>query len=328
MEISQNPMTKMSPKDFFLNLGAMVSLYAVSISLIKLLFEIINRVFRDALSEGYYMVGYYSTGIRWSIAFILIVFPLYIFISWYLGKIFSTEPAKKDLGIRKWLIYLTLFVTGIAVIVDLITLVNYFLNGEITTRFAFKVLAVFIVSGMIFAYYLYDLKSASGSKGHKIFSYISIALVLLSLIGGFFIIGSPMRQRDVRFDQRRVSDLQNIQYQVLNRWQIKGEIPKNLDELSDSISGYTAPVDPLTGEKYSYSKINDTSFKLCSNFSLSSKEANGGDYLTKNGNGVYYAVDSSMPYYPNEQNWNWNHEKGNSCFERTIDKTIYPVRKN
>ena len=35
-------------------------------------------------------------------------------------------PEKLSLGVRKWLIYLTLFIAGAAVIIDLIVLINTF----------------------------------------------------------------------------------------------------------------------------------------------------------------------------------------------------------
>ena len=152
----------------------MVALYVSAVSLLNLLFEIINASFPDALNFSY---DNFSSGMRWSIASLLIVFPLYIFLSWFINKDLATNPLKKNLGIRKWLTYLTLFVAGVAIITDLIMLINTFLGGEITVRFAFKVLAVLIVAGVAFAYYLYDLRRDVGQK---------IKQDKIARLGGFF----------------------------------------------------------------------------------------------------------------------------------------------
>ena len=81
--------------------------------------------------------------------------------------------------------------------------------------------------------------------------------------------GSPFTLRMKRFDERRVSDLQNIQYQIVNFYQRKGELPNRLDELEDPISGFILPRDPNPASfvgynpgVYGYIKVSDLSFKL------------------------------------------------------------------
>ena len=212
---------KTAPKDFFVFIGSMIALYASAVSLLNLLFEIINASFPDALNFSY---DRFSSGMRWSIASLLIVFPIYIFLSWFINKDLTDNPLKKNLGIRKWLTYLTLFVAGVTIITDLIMLINTFLGGEITARFAFKILAVLIVAGAAFTYYLYDLRRDVGQKSSKMKMLVwAVSFgVLASIVGGFFIMGSPLTLRMKRFDERRVNDLQNIQYQIVNYYQRKG----------------------------------------------------------------------------------------------------------
>ena len=274
---------KTTPKDFFVFIGAMVALYASAVSLLNLLFEIINASFPDALNFSY---DRFSSGMRWSIASLLIVFPLYIFLSWFINRDLAVNPLKKNLGIRKWLTYLTLFIAGVTIITDLIILSTLFFGGEITARFAFKVLAMLIVAGVIFAYYLYDLRRDVGQKSSqmKMLVWAVSFGVLASIIGGFFIIGSPFTLRMKRFDERRVNDLQNIQYQIVNFYQRKGVLPNSLDELKDPLSGFNIPLDPDTNASYEYEKVTDLptgqaslpagkaglSFKLCADFSLES----------------------------------------------------------
>ena len=315
---------KTAPKDFFVFIGAMAALYASAVSLLNLLFEIINASFPDALNFSY---DRFSSGMRWSIASLLIVFPLYIFLSWFINKDLSANPLKKNLGIRKWLTYLTLFVAGVAIITDLIMLINTFLGGEITARFAFKVLAVLIVAGVIFAYYLYDLRRDVGQKSSqmKMLVWAVSFGVLASIIGGFFIMGSPFTLRMKRFDERRVNDLQNIQYQIVNFYQRKGILPNNLDELKDPIAGFNIPLDPDTNASYEYEKVSDLSngkaglsFKLCAEFSLQSDEQ-------IDSKGISRPVPAF--YGDNTVNENWRHGSGKQCFDQKIDKDLYPILK-
>lgn len=296
---------KTSPKDFFLHVGAILTLYISAISLINLLFEIINTAFPDTLA---YYVDPYSYSLRLSVAALIILYPLYLVLMRFIRVDTETHPEKREVGIRKWLTYLTLFVTGAAVVIDLITLINTFLGGEITARFVLKVLTVLVVASIVFGYYLYDLRVTQtvNLKIVRAFRYGTLLVVLGSIVGSFFVIGSPMTQRDMRFDERRVSDLQTIQWQIINHWQQKGELPKALTDLEDSISGFKVPAGPRPGEVYEYvlnQKAN--SFALCANFATQSSKANG--------------------YYP--QGENWNHGMGKVCFDRVIDKDLYPVRE-
>src|SRR3990170_5950991 len=234
---------KTTPKDFFVFIGAMAALYGSAVSLINLLFEIVNASFPDALSFSY---DNFSSGMRWAIATLIIVFPLYVFLSWFINKDLDVNPLKKNMGIRKWITYLTLFVAGVAIITDFFLLINTFLGGEITARFAFKILAVLVVAGTVFTYYLYDLKRDVGRKSSKmkLLAWVVSFAVLASIVGGFFIMGSPFTLRMKRFDERRVNDLQNIQYQIVNFYQRKGVLPDNLNELKDPIAGFILPRDP------------------------------------------------------------------------------------
>ena len=316
---------KTTPKDFFVFIGAMMALYASAVSLINLLFEIINASFPDPLSFNY---DNFSSGMRWSIASLIIVFPIYIFLSWFINKDLTLNPLKKNLGVRKWLTYLTLFIAGVTIITDLILLINTFLGGEITVRFAFKVLSVLIVAGTVFAYYLYDLKRDVGQKSGKmkLLAWAVSFAVLASIVGGFFIMGSPFTLRMKKFDERRVNDLQNIQYQVVNFYQRKGSLPNNLDELKDPIAGFILPRDPNPADfvgynpgVYGYIKVSDLGFKLCADFSLVSDAQIDSKYMTR-----------PMPVFLGDSylDENWQHSSGRQCFDRKIDKDLYPILKN
>ncbi len=315
MEPTQKPKT--TAKDFFFYLGTVLLLYVSFGSLLALLFNYIDYFFPDALSGGNYYDPY-SAAIRFSLAVLIILFPVFWVATWYLNKDLRANPEKEALGIRKWLLYLTLFAALGIIIGDLVVLVNTFLNGEITTRFVLKVLSVLILAGFALFYYWMDIKGKFIEKPAlgRWLGIIAAIIVLASVVGGFFIIGSPASQRLARFDQQKVGDLQNIQWQVVNFWQAKRKLPQNLAELKDPISGQIIPVDGETGQAYEYSITGPMSFKLCAVFN---KESLTAGYTS----GVREPMPVPTKGVPSIEE-NWQHTAGHICFDRTIDPERYP----
>ncbi|MDO8486421.1 MAG: DUF5671 domain-containing protein [Candidatus Staskawiczbacteria bacterium] len=301
------------PRDVFLHLFAVVTMYWSAISFITLCWQYVNYFFPDILNYGYGYMGF-AGPIRFAVSSLVIVFPLFILISWLLNKIYTKEAQVRESKIRKWLIYLTLFITSLVIIGDLVFVINTFLGGEIKVRFILKALSILLVAGVVFGYYLDDVRRNVPSKSAKYFAFATSIVILILVIGAFFIVGSPMQARLIQFDQQRVGDLQNIQYQIVNYWQRKGQLPQSLTDLNDSISGYVVASDPQTNNSYEYN-IKDAvnlNFELCANFNSNSNLNNA------------KSVSAQTFTYPSGYSDNWNHSAGRVCFERIIDKQLYP----
>src|SRR3989344_7823406 len=133
--------TRTTPKDFFAQLLVTVTLYVSVVSFITLLFAYSEVLLPDALN--YYYDGILSQ-IRWSSSVLLVVFGVYIFLSWLIGREFRQIPEKRELKVRKWLTYFTLFLAAVTIIVDLVTLLYNFYSGEYTGQFILKVLVVLL----------------------------------------------------------------------------------------------------------------------------------------------------------------------------------------
>src|SRR3989344_8092347 len=312
-----NKAEKASPRDVFLHLLAIIGLYFGTFNLLTLLFQYINVAFPDPLQPNF-LAG---EAIRFSLAALIIVYPVFIWVSRFLHKDLAANPEKAEFRIRKWLLYFTLFAAALLIIGDLIALIRSFLGGELSVRFLLKVLAVLVVAGSILGYYRYDLR-----KGTEVFSikakwfvWIVSAIVIAVMITGFFVAGSPFKQRLVRFDQEKVGHLQTVQWQILNFWQQKEELPQSLEELQDPLSGFIVPRDPQTNEPYVYRVTGPLSFELCANFNLSSGEVEIGK--------VRYAYPAP-PVPPEVVDANWEHSPGEKCFERTIDPERYRIEKS
>ncbi len=312
--------TKTSPKDFFLNLGALLALYVSVYAILNLVFSIINYLAPDKLA-GYF----YSNVIAGPISILIILIPSLYAFEYFILKDISVNEAKKNIWVYRWRIFLTLFLAGAVIGVDLIVLINTYLGGEISSRFIYKVIAVLIITGAIFKYYFYTLNENMkwANMAKKTAPWSGLIMVIAAIVTGFVLVGSPAKQRAMRFDSQRVSDLQNIQYQVLSYWQIKNKLPAKLEDMNDSFSGQIVPVDKETGAGFEYNVKKENSFELCANFSL--------DYVDTNGRGDSYYdggyMSSSYPigYFSPTDNWKYN--KGRTCFQRTIDPEKYSIDK-
>jgi len=151
------PRPYLSAKEAFLYLVLFTCLYISAFNFGMLLFQFIERAFLDALYDSYGYDGN-NSAIRLSVASLIIAFPLYLWLTSLFTKAFAKDPAKRDSKVRKWLSYITLFIAASIIIGDLIVLVFNLLGGELTTRFFLKVLVVMLIAGMIFGYYLWDLR--------------------------------------------------------------------------------------------------------------------------------------------------------------------------
>jgi hypothetical protein len=150
------PRPYLSAREAFLYLVLFSTLYLSAYHLGSLFFDFINRAFPDPTARYYEMS--IPDRMRWSISSLIIAFPTFLFVSRHIGRELTRNPVKRLSAIRRWLTYLTLFVTAGVLIGDLITLVYNVLGGELTIRFFLKVLTVATISGTIFGYYLWDLR--------------------------------------------------------------------------------------------------------------------------------------------------------------------------
>jgi len=315
METDHKP--SVTPKDFFLWAGAMTALYVSVVSFLILLFEYIDRSFPDPVTNMY--VDPYSGSIRFAMASIIVLVPLTVVLLRMIRKDIEANPEKKNLWVRRWAIVLTLFVAGVTIAIDLITLVNTFLGGEISVRFGLKVAVVLLVAAAGFMHFYADLKGywqRNPGRAQTVGGAF-IVLAFLAVVSGFFIIGSPTDIRLMRLDAQKEGDISNIQWQVVNYWQQKEELPASLADLNDPISGSVVPVDPQTGEAYEYEVTGEHSFTLCAVFN---REGMKNSY-----SGPYYGyAEMSVASDPAGGMETWQHGVGRTCFDRAIDPERYP----
>ena len=305
-----------TPKDFFLWAGAMVTLYAGVFAFVGLLFDYLNYTFPDTALN--YYVDPYQSGISYEMASLIVLAPVFLILMRVIRRNIQIDSSRNEIWVRRWALFLTVFLAGATIVIDLIILLNTFLSGgELTTAFLLKVLVVLLVAGAGFMHFLADLWGY-WEKNPAYARYINWAtgvLVVLTIGAGFLIIGSPQSQRQYRIDEQRVNDLSSIQSAIVySYYQPKQKLPASLDDLNNPINGFTVPVDPQTGSAYEYSVKGPLGFELCATFNMPSRGE-----TAKNG-----FISRPMPTGYGGMSEVWQHGEGRTCFSRTIDPQLYP----
>lgn len=304
--------TKATPKDFFLWAGAMLALYGSVIAFLGLIFDYINYALPNALT--YYYGNPYQGSVAYEMASLIVLAPLCLVLMRVIRRDIAHDSSRANVWVRRWALFLTLFIAGATVAIDLIVLITTFLNGEdLTAAFLLKVLVVLLVAGAGFLHFMADLKGywTRNPSYAKSVTWAVAALIVVSILSGFFIIGTPSEARQQRLDDQRISDLQNIQWQVVNYWQQKERLPASMAELEDPIAGYNNPRDPETNELYVYRPGQNLTFELCATF--------GAEGAANWGKGEPM---SARAYGTLESDW--AHGAGEMCYTRTIDPERYP----
>ncbi len=295
--------SKISIKDFFLNLGAIVALYTSVVSLVTLLFTVIDRAF-PPVSYNYFS----SSSISWPVSVLIIFFPVFILLMWLLEAQYKIEPERQNQGIHKWLTFITLFLAGLTIAIDLITALYKFINGDdLTTGFFLKVLTLLVIAGGIFMYYISDVRGTLTSSSRMMWRVISGVLVIGSIVWGFSVLGSPATQRLYKHDDAKIMDLQNINYAIENYYSINNRLPKDFAEIATVNYGLNV-TDLQTQKPYEYTAKDKDTYEVCAEFNKASTN-----------------VDEPSTARPIGYT-TWSHPAGRHCFEQTINPNMYPSK--
>ncbi len=156
------PQASLSAREAFAYLVLFATLYFSAWHLGSLLFDLVDRAWPDVAVDGNYG-GSLDSSIRFSIAALLIAFPVFAFVARRVARDVARHPINRLSPVRRWLTYLTLFIATTVLVGDMTTLLYHLLGGEITLRFVLKVGVVAFIAGGIFGWYLWDLRREEGS---------------------------------------------------------------------------------------------------------------------------------------------------------------------
>jgi len=274
----KNMENKHNAKYAFYYLLSLAALIFTGLSVGMIAFNIIDKTVVDAL------MNYRGAGdgsLKFAISALFIAAPIYYVIARLISRGLKSGELDKESPLRRWLTYFILLVSSLIILGVFIGVMNNFLSGELSLRFILKALAMLVISGTTFSYYLYEAKRQTvGQKDRviTIFGWVSLVVVLAAFISAWFFVESPQVARARRLDQAVTSNIYSLENAVNDYYSKTGSLPDSLDQikgkniyLDDSLL-----VDPETRQAIEYKKISDTEFEFCANYRLDSYSDNAG----------------------------------------------------
>jgi hypothetical protein len=141
-----------SPRDAFLYLLNFITLGFWAVALWQVWDDLVRRWFPDRISAptGEFLLS----DIAWQVALIVVAFPIFLVVHAFIQKELARRPELYYSGVRRWLTYVTLVVAAITIVVDAAYTVQALILGQLTIHFVLDTLALIVLGGGIFAYYL------------------------------------------------------------------------------------------------------------------------------------------------------------------------------
>ncbi len=297
------PRPSLSAREAFEYLVLFGTLYLGAFSLGQLLFQFINLGLPDPLWPRAQFIGMREI-IRWSISTLVVATPVFLCTARIKSRELQASPVKRASPVRRWLTYLTLAVAGSVLIGDGTSLVYNLLGGDTTTRFLLKTAVVGLIAGTAFLYFLSDLRSDEkgqatppGSLGKRILG-VATSMVVIAVIAGIVVIGSPAEGRFQALDTGRIADLQGIMEASDDYWARNERLPASLEELARDARTDVNTIDPGTALPYDYRVLGEDTYQLCASFDRPSQNP---------------PSRSAADF--------WRHGAGQQCFELEVDKS-------
>jgi hypothetical protein len=145
-------------------------------------------------------------------------------------------------------------------------------------------------------------KTLDNQAFDRAFAAVATVAVGLAVVAGFWVLGTPGRQREIAADRQRLQDMAAIAQRLHERY-----ISSQNDrfELPTALEAMDLRNDPLTNQTYEYQKLGDRTFQLCATFDTDSSTHRLSDQES------------------NPDAERWQHPQGRHCFE--FDVTQFPT---
>ncbi len=134
---------------------------------------------------------------------------------------------------------------------------------------------------------------------------VLLVVVTAAIVAGFWQMGSPSYQRQVRLDEERLNNIRAIDSALTNSkyYQSDHSLPSTIDQL-EALPQNTLK-DPETGQAYEYRALSTSTYEICTTF----------------------ATDNSNPKSPGGRSdpWlgqEWRHPAGHYCFHREVGSPL------
>ncbi|MCP3981454.1 MAG: hypothetical protein GY716_19315 [bacterium] len=147
-------------REAFLHLLTFGALFTWAGNVIFLFFSCINFALPDpAWRISQSVTDETVSAMRGALASLIVAFPLFLILWHFLLREVHRDPDKAKGAIRRWLLYLTLFVGAITLAGDVMTLIYFLLEGQLTLRLVLKAAVLFLIAGSLVLYLAFTLRS-------------------------------------------------------------------------------------------------------------------------------------------------------------------------
>ncbi len=311
-------------KNIFFYLTAFITLCYDVWHLLSIIFDTIEKKIPDVIDNGYSIYNSYSDdSFRFSIASLVVMFPIYVGVSWYINREIENGKMDTESKIRHVMIWSTLLMSISSIAGSLITAVYSYLGGELSARLGYKCLAVAIVAIAIGAYHYYLLNKSyinnpNAKRNSLIIATASIVIIFAISTYCIYVVGSPAVARARKLDEKSISNLTRIEYSLSNKFETNGNLPDTLDN-SFKINN----LDPNTNLPYPYKVISQdaklATFELCPVFATVYEDKN-------------YYVNLSQEFFQVFKNYShdprMSHDIGKTCYQVTLTKNSNKINGN
>lgn len=135
---------------------------------------------------------------------------------------------------------------------------------------------------------------------------LAVLAALAALVAGLVMAGSPERERSLRYDQERSSELQALSSMARTAYAEDGALPRTIDDLvGRHPEAKSFASDPRTGLPYEYRPVGHDAYELCANFDLPSESQSRPLPPMK--------PDAAYADY-------WTHQSGRTCWTERVER--------
>lgn len=273
-------------RDACLYLLTFASLYITLWSVVVLFYTYLDYLYPDPAWSDRDVEGALDV-VRYAIAAIIIGFPLFSLLTVVLERAIPKDPDGQAHPVQKWLTYLTFFLAAAITVGDFITLLYFYLDGALTTRFVLKAVVLLVIAEIVLVYFAparrVPAQPLLSTRLRHLVAGAGVVLVATAVVLGFTLAGSPETARLHRLDEKRIEDLraihQALQPMVTKRHEntktvsMARALPKTLEEVAEFTRTKEAGhklnlADPQTGEEYLYTVTSDKTYELSATFAL------------------------------------------------------------
>lgn len=107
-----------------------------------------------------------------------------------------------------------------------------------------------------------------GHGGARWLMVLASVAMVVAVVAGLYVVGSPAHQRAVQLDRQRQSDLMRLAESIHRHWEQHKSLPADL-QVVDPDHAYSK--DPVRGTPYDYVLTGSDGYRLCAVFDAASE---------------------------------------------------------